>query len=68
MLESNYLSILLVPTYEKPVDTAEDILERGFSIIKGRVVHSHWPRSDQILCSDWLDHDVDDASSLMLNL
>ena len=34
MLESNYLTILLKPTYGKPVDTAEDILDRGLSVIK----------------------------------
>ena len=30
-----------------------------------RVEHSHWSRSVEILCSDWLDHNVADASSLM---
>ena len=33
MLESNYLTILLTPTYEKPVDTPEDIIERGLTIL-----------------------------------
>ena len=33
MLECNYLTILLKPNYEKPVDTAEDIIERGMQII-----------------------------------
>ena len=33
MLEANYLSILLKPTYENPVDGAEDVLERGLKII-----------------------------------
>ena len=33
MLESNYLTILLTPTFEKPVDTPEDIIERGLIII-----------------------------------
>ena len=32
-LECNFLSILLTPNYEKPIDTAEDILDRGFKII-----------------------------------
>ena len=29
------LDILLRKTYEKPIDTAQDILDRGFKIIKG---------------------------------
>ena len=33
MLESKYLTILLTPTFEKPVDTPEDIIERGLTII-----------------------------------
>ena len=33
ILECNYLTVLLKPTYEKPVDTAEDIIERGLRII-----------------------------------
>ena len=33
MLECNYLSILLKPNYEKPVDTAEDIIDRGLEIL-----------------------------------
>ena len=33
MLESNYLSMLLKPNYEKPVDTAEDIIDRGLAIL-----------------------------------
>ena len=35
MLECNYLTILLKPSYEKPVDTVEDVLDRGLSIING---------------------------------
>ena len=34
MFEANYLTILLKPNYEKPVDTAQDILDRGLTIIK----------------------------------
>ena len=30
---ANYLSILVKPNYEKPIDTAEDILDRGLTII-----------------------------------
>ena len=33
ILECNYLTVLLKPTFEKPVDTAEDIIERGLTII-----------------------------------
>ena len=34
-LECNFLSILLKPNYEKPIDTANDILDRGFKIFVG---------------------------------
>ena len=33
MLEANYLTILLKPNYEKPVDTAQDVLDRGLTVI-----------------------------------
>ena len=33
MLECNYLTILLAPVYEKPVDSAEDIHARGLTVI-----------------------------------
>ena len=33
MFESTYLTMLMKPTYEKPVDTAEDIIDRGVKII-----------------------------------
>ena len=33
MLEANYLTILLKPSYEKAVDTAEDVLDRNLTII-----------------------------------
>ena len=32
MLESNYLTMLLKPNYEKPVDTAEDVIDRELTI------------------------------------
>ena len=35
MLESNYLTMLLKPNYEKPVDTAEDVIERGLRPLRG---------------------------------
>ena len=35
MLESNYLTMLMKPNYEKPVDSAEDIIERGLTALTG---------------------------------
>ena len=32
-LECNFLKILIRPTYEEPVDTPEDILDRGLKIL-----------------------------------
>ena len=40
MLEANFLTILLKPVYEKPINTAQDILDRGFAII-----YSPWTES-----------------------
>ena len=34
MFEANYLTMLLKPNYEKPVNTAEDIFDRGLGIIR----------------------------------
>ena len=34
-LESNYLGILVKVNHEKPVDTAEDVVERGLAVITG---------------------------------
>ena len=33
ILECNYLTVLVKPVYEKPIDTAEDIIERGITIL-----------------------------------
>ena len=33
MLESNYLGMLVKPNFEKPMDSAEDVLDRGVSIL-----------------------------------
>ena len=33
ILECNYLTVRVKPVYEKPIDTAEDIIERGIKII-----------------------------------
>ena len=35
ILECNLLTVLVKPVYEKPIDTAEDIIERGITILKG---------------------------------
>ena len=34
MFEANFLTILLTPNYEDPIDTAEDVLDSGLSIIR----------------------------------
>ena len=33
MFESLYFTILMKPTYEKPVDTAQDVQERGLTVL-----------------------------------
>ena len=33
ILECNFLSVLVKPVYETPIDTAEDVIERGVTII-----------------------------------
>ena len=33
MLEANYLTILLKPNYEKPIDTAQDVIDRNLTVI-----------------------------------
>ena len=33
MYEANYLTMLLKPNYGKPIDTAQDVLDRGLTII-----------------------------------
>ena len=33
MLEANYLSILLTPNYEKAIDTAQDVLDTGLTVL-----------------------------------
>ena len=42
MLEANFLTILLKPVYEKPIDTAKDVLDRGLTVI-------HPPGSESIV-------------------
>ena len=42
MLEANYLSILLKPSYEKAIDTAQDVLDTGLTVI-------HSPGSESIV-------------------
>ena len=33
MLEANYLTILLKPNYEKAIDTAQDVLDTGLTVL-----------------------------------
>ena len=33
MLECNYLTILLKPSYEKPVDNGQDVVDRGLTTV-----------------------------------
>ena len=33
MYEANYLTILLKPNYDNPVNTGQDILDRGLTVI-----------------------------------
>ena len=33
MLESNYLGMLVKPNFEKPMDSAKDVLDRGITIL-----------------------------------
>ena len=33
MFESTYLSMLMKPVYETPIDTAQDVLDRGLPVI-----------------------------------
>ena len=33
MFGANYLTILLKPNYEKPVDSPQDVLDRGLTVI-----------------------------------
>ena len=33
MLEANYLTMLVKPYYEKPVDTAQDVIDKGLTVI-----------------------------------
>ena len=42
MLECNYLTILLKPSYEKAVDTAQDLLDRNLTVI-------YYPGSDSVV-------------------
>ena len=33
MFESNYFTMLMKPTYEKPIDTPQDIIDLGLTVI-----------------------------------
>ena len=45
MLESNFLAILLKPTYEKPINTVEEVLDRGFKLIMRTGYEAHVDRT-----------------------
>ena len=62
MLEANYLNILLVPVYSKPVETTEDILERGLTILFS---FGFQPTLDR-MCGDL--RDLDEASRQNLTM
>lgn len=47
MFESNYLTMLLKPTYEKPVDSAEDVIDRGLTVIA-------FPGAESLV-NNWMD-------------
>ena len=40
MFESVYLTMLVKPIYEKPIDTAEDIIDSGLNILAGPGTHA----------------------------
>ena len=33
MFESNYFTMLMKPTYEKPIDTPQDVIDLGLTVI-----------------------------------
>ena len=35
MLEANFLTILLKPNYEKPIDSAQDVIDSGLNLVWG---------------------------------
>ena len=39
-LTSNYLSVLIKPSYDKPVETAEDVIARNLTILGAPNTHS----------------------------
>ena len=53
MLEANYLSILLKPNFEKPIDSIEDILDRGLKLLL-------YPYSEAIV--DEMENSVSDLT------
>ena len=44
MFESNYFIMLMKPSYEKPVDTAQDVIDKGLTIIFGPGMESELER------------------------
>ena len=35
MFESNFFTMLMKPTYERPIDTPQDIIDRGLTVVWG---------------------------------
>ena len=52
MLESNYLTMLLKPTYGKPVDSKQDIIDRGLNLIMEWCMDDVFNASANMLCAD----------------
>ena len=70
MLEANYLTMLMKPNYEKPVNTAQDVIDRGLTVITSPGTESIveiWKNSPSkitrtlaertIVCKDWVECD-----------
>ena len=48
MFQSEYLTMLIKPIYEKPIDTAQDVLDRGLTVIWPPGLdsdHEYWKNS-----------------------
>ena len=52
MLESNYLTMLVKPTFGKPVDSKQDIIDRGLNLIMEWCMDDVFNASANMLCAD----------------